>query len=112
LTLQYLLPASRGVDIPFGDTVTTFNLLVDGEGAAIGGPPLEGPIPTQLEGRSFKRWSAPVPGGAVLQLDLRAARKTPTWLLVALVAAMGAGLVTALVVALRRRGLANPEAQP
>lgn len=112
LTVQYLLPASRGVSIPFGDTVATFNLLVDGEGTAIGGPPLAGPIPTQLEGRSFKRWSAPVPGGAVLQLDLRAARKTPTWLLIALVVAMAAGLVTALVVAQRRSALAKPMGAP
>ncbi len=107
LTVQYLLPAERNVAIPFGDTVTTFNLLIDGEGAATAGPRLEGPIPTQLEGRSFKRWSAPVPGGAVLQLDLRAARKTPAWLLIALIVAMAGGLVTALVVALRRPGLAK-----
>ena len=71
-------------------------------------PRLESPIPTQLEGRSFKRWSAPVPGGAVLLLDLRAVRKTPAWLLIALIAAMAAGLVTALVIAQRRPGLAKP----
>ena len=110
LTVQYLLPAERNVTIPFGDTVATFNLLIDGEGAATSGPRLAGPIPTQLEGRSFKRWSAPVPGGAVLQLDLRAARKTPAWLLIALIAAMAAGLMTALYVALRRPGLAKGQA--
>ena len=112
LTVQYLLPAVRNVAIPFGDTVATFNLLVDGEGAATSGPRLVGPIPTQLEGRSFKRWSAPVPGGAVLQLDLRAARQSPTWLLIGLVIAMAVGLVTALVIAQRRPGLAKPVATP
>jgi hypothetical protein len=106
-TIQYLLPAAADVGIPFGDTVTTFNLLVDGEGTVTGGPRLEGPVPTQVQGREFRRWSAPVPGGAVLQLDLRATTKTPTWLLIALVVAMAAGLATALIVALRRPKLAK-----
>jgi hypothetical protein len=112
LTIQYLLPAERGVDVPFGDTVATFDLLVDGEGVATAGPRLEGPIPTQLEGRSFKRWSAPVPGGMVLQLDLRAAKKTPAWLLITLIAAMACGLGAALFVALRRPRLAEPQGTP
>ncbi|MEP6745860.1 MAG: hypothetical protein ABJB33_10230 [Gemmatimonadota bacterium] len=107
LTVQYLLPAEHNVGIPFGDTVATFNLLIDGEGTTTAGPRLDGPTPTELEGRSFRRWSGPVPGGTVLQLDLRAARKTPTWLLVALVVALATGLVTALVVARRRPGLAK-----
>lgn len=106
-TVQYLLPADAAVMIPFADTVATFNLLVDGEGTATGGPRLEGPIPTQVQGREFKRWSAPVPGGTVLQLDLRAARTTPKWLLVALIVAMATGLVSALVVVQRRPRLAN-----
>jgi hypothetical protein len=110
LTVQYLLPAKASIGIPFGDTVTTFNLLIDGEGAVAGGPRLDGPIPTEVEGRHFSRWSAPVPGGMVLQLDLRAARATPKWLLVALVIAMATGLVTALVVALRRGGVAKGSA--
>jgi hypothetical protein len=108
LTVQYLLPATGSVAIPFGDTVASFNLLIDGEGAVAGGPRLDGPIPTEVEGRHFSRWSAPVPGGLVLQLDLRAARTTPTWLLAALVVAMATGLVTALVVAQRRGGVAKP----
>jgi len=112
LTVQYLLPAKGSVGIPFGDTLATFNLLIDGEGAVIAGPRLDGPIPTEVEGRHFSRWSAPVPGGTVLQLDLRAARTTPTWLLAALVIAMAAGLVTALVVAQRRGGVAKGTASP
>lgn len=111
-TVQYLLPADAAVLIPFADTVTTFNLLVDGEGTATGGPRLEGPIPTQVQGREFRRWSAPVPGGTVLQLDLRAARTTPKWLLAALILAMAAGLVTALIVAHRRPRLANRAGTP
>lgn len=111
LTVQYLLPADALVGIPFGDTVAVFNLLVDGEGTVIGGPHLEGPIPTQVEGRQFRRWSGPVPGGMVLQLDLRAAHSTPTWLLVGLVVAMAAGLVAALVVAQRKGALAKRNAQ-
>lgn len=111
-TVQYLLPAEAEVGIPFNDTVTTFNLLVDGEGTATGGPRLEGPIPTQVQGRQFKRWSAPVPGGMVLQLDLRAARSTPKWLLIALVVAMATGLITALVYAQRRPRLAPPRGTP
>jgi hypothetical protein len=112
LTIQYLLPAERAVGIPIGDTVATFNLLIDGEGAAIAGPRLEGPIPTTVEGREFRRWSAPVPGGTVVQLDLRAARTTPKWLLAALVIAMAAVLVTTLVVARRGPGLAKPRVAP
>lgn len=111
-TVQYLLPAAADVTVPFADTVTTFNLLVDGEGTATGGPRLEGPIPTQVQGRQFKRWSAPVPGGAVLQLDLRAARSTPKWLLFALVVAMATGLITAFVFAQRRPRLAPPRGTP
>jgi hypothetical protein len=109
LTVQYLLPAKASVGIPFGDTVATFNLLIDGEGAVAAGPRLEGPFPTEVEGRHFSRWSAPIPGGLVLQLDLRAARTTPAWLLAALVVAMAAGLVAALVVAQRRGALAKPK---
>lgn len=112
LTVQYLLPAARAVGIPFGDSVAIFNLLVDGEGAPTGGPRLQGPIPTTFEGREFRRWSAPVPGGTVLQLDLRATRKTPTWLLVALVLAMATALVAALVVARRGPGLAKRMVTP
>jgi hypothetical protein len=112
LTVQYLLPADAEVGVPFGDTVAVFNLLVDGEGAVIGGPHLEGPIPTQIEGKEFRRWSGPVPGGMVLQLDLRASRATPQWLLAALVGAMAAGLAVALVVARRKGGLAKRGATP
>ena len=108
-TVQYLLPAKAGVAVPFGDTVTSFNLLVDGEGAATGGPRLEGPVPTQVQGHTYTRWSAPVPGGMVLELDLRAAKGTPAWLLGALVFAMAAGLVAALVIARRRPSLAKGE---
>lgn len=108
LTVQYLLPADAVVGIPFGDTVAVFNLLVDGEGTMIGGPPLEGPIPTDIEGRHFRRWSGPVPGGMVLQLDLRAAKSTPKWLLVSLVVAMAAGLIGALLIARRKGALAKP----
>lgn len=108
LTVQYLLPAAADVAVPFGDTVTTFNLLVDGEGAATSGPRLEGPVPTDVEGRSFRRWTGPVPGGTVLQLDLRAARQTPKALLLGLVIAMGAGLAYALARVLRRPGVAEP----
>jgi len=108
LTVQYLLPAAAEVGIPFGDTVAVFNLLVDGEGTMIGGPPLEGPIPTDIEGRHFRRWSGPVPGGMVLQLDLRASKTTPKWLLIALVVAMAAGLVAALLIARRKGALAKP----
>ena len=107
VTVQYLLPAKADVAIPFGDTVATFNLLVDGEGAATTGPRLEGPAPTQVEGRSFRRWTGPVPGGAVLQLDLRAARQTPKALLIGLIIAMATGLGAGLWVALRRGGLAK-----
>ncbi len=112
VTVQYLLPARAEVAIPFGDTVRTFNLLVDGEGAATTGPRLEGPTPAQVEGRSFRRWTGPVPGGAVLQLDLRAARQTPKTLLIGLIIAMAAGLGTALWVALRRPGVAKQVSAP
>lgn len=108
LTVQYLLPAEAEVGVPFGDTVAVFNLLVDGEGTLIGGPHLEGPIPTEIEGRQFRRWSGPVPGGMVLQLDLRASKTTPKWLLVALVIAMATGLVGALVIARKKGALAKP----
>lgn len=109
-TVQYLLPATSGVAIPFVDTVTSFNLLVDGEGAATAGPRLEGPIPTQVQGHTYTRWSAPVPGGMVLELDLRAAKTTPAWLLAALVAAMAAGLVAAFMIARRRPRVAKGSA--
>ena len=112
LTVQYLLPAEAGVGIPFGDTVAVFNLLVDGEGTVTGGPHLEGPIPTEFEGRQFRRWSGAVPGGMVLQLDLRGSRSTPTWLLALLVVAMAAGLVAAFVLARRKGGLAKPAVTP
>ena len=110
-TIQYLLPAESGIAVPFGDTVTTFNLLMDGEGSPTAGPRLEGPVATQIQGRSFRRWSAPVPGGAVLELDLRAAKSTPVWLLGALVIAMAAGLGAALVIARKRPALANGQAR-
>ena len=112
LTVQYLLPAEAEVAVPFGDTVAVFNLLVDGEGTVVGGPHLEGPIPTEVEGRQFRRWSGGVPGGMVLLLDLRASRETPQWLLAALVVAMAAGLVALLVIARRKGGLAKPGVTP
>lgn len=112
LTIQYLLPAASDIILPFGDTVVAFNLLIDGEGATTGGPRLDGPIPTELEGRKFRRWSGAVPGGTVLQLDLRSTRTTPTWLLAALIVAMVAGMITALVVAQRRSGLAKRVTAP
>ena len=111
-TVQYLLPADADVVVPFGDTVTAFNLLMDGEGSPTAGPRLEGPLTTQVQGRSFRRWSAPVPGGSALQLDLRAVKTTPVWLLAGLVAAMAMGLVGALVVARRRPRVANGTGLP
>ena len=112
LTVQYLLPAEAGVAVPFGDTVVAFNLLVDGEGAATSGPRLEGPVPTEIEGRSFRRWTGPVPGGTVLQLDLRAARTTSKPLLFGLIGAMAVVLVGALVYVLRRPGVAKRASAP
>lgn len=112
LTIQYLLPADADVAVPFGDTVASFNLLVDGEGAATAGPRLEGPVPTTVEGREFRRWSAPVPGGTVMQLDLRAAKKTPKAVLFGLVLAVATALVTALVIARRGPRLAPPGGNP
>lgn len=113
LTLQYLLPAGRDVAIPFGDTTAAFNLLLDGEGSVTAGPPLEGPIPTTLEGRDLRRWSGPVPGGAVVQLDLRGPRHTPGWLLAALVGLMTAGLLSTVFLLRRRRpALAKGSSKP
>ena len=112
VTVQYLLPAEAEVAVPFGDTVTTFNLLVDGEGAATTGPRLEGPTASTVEGRAFRRWTGPVPGGTVLQLDLRAAKKTPKTLLIGLVVAMAAALGAGLWVALRRPGVAKRVSAP
>ena len=112
VTVQYLLPSKADVAIPFGDTVATFNLLVDGEGAATTGPRLEGPTATTVEGRAFRRWTGPVPGGTVLQLDLRAAKKTPTALLIGLVIAMATALGAGLFVALRGAGVAKRVSAP
>ena len=80
-----------------------FNLLVDGEGAPVGGAPLLGPEPVQVEGREFRRWTAPVPAGMTIELDLRATRGTPKGLLIALITAMATGLA-ATGLFIRKRG--------
>jgi hypothetical protein len=107
LAIQYLLPAAAVVRVPFADTVQEFNLLVDGEGAPVGGAPLIGPEPVQVEGREFRRWTAPVAAGMTVTLDLRAARTTPRGLLIGLIAAMVAGLGASFYLVRRRTGLAN-----
>lgn len=112
LAIQYLLPARAEVVIPFADTVTEFNLLVDGEGAPVGGAPLMGPEPVQVEGREFRRWTAPVPAGMTVELDLRGARETPRAILFALIASMAVGLGATFYLIRRRGGLAKVGGTP
>jgi hypothetical protein len=112
LAIQYLLPASATVRIPFADTVTEFNLLVDGEGSPVAGAPLMGPEPVQVEGREFRRWTAPVAAGMTIELDLRGTRSTPRAILYALIATMAVGLGASFYLVRRRGGLANAGGRP
>jgi hypothetical protein len=96
LTLQYQVPAERNViDLPLESPGLRLNVLTEEAGVRVIGPGIA-PADTQLiQGRSFRRWTGTVASAGALRLVLPGARRTPQWLLAALVGGLGLGLLGA-----------------
>ncbi len=104
LVLTYVVPGSAGkLVVPIDQPAARLEMLVEDSGATAGGAGLAPGNPVQLEGRTFRRFSAThVAAGQVADLGFRGGpRRNLTWLAVALSALLlGAGAWAAA----RRRG--------
>jgi hypothetical protein len=106
LILQYGLPASaRSVELPFEQGVELLNVLVADRGARVRGGGLVAADTEVIQGRTYHRWMGPVAAGDKVVVQLAGPVDVPRWVLPALVAALGAGLVIAAQRALRARPL-------
>jgi hypothetical protein len=113
LILQYGLPATaRSLELPFEEGAELVNVLVADRGARVQGGGLVAADTEVIQGRTYHRWMGPVPAGAKVVIQLAGPTNVPRWVLPALVAALGAGLLVAGQLALRARPRAAPQAPP
>jgi hypothetical protein len=96
LTVQYLIPADRTVvELPFGAPGTAINVLAEEKGVRVTGSGIAVADSQVLQGRSFRRWSGVTQPGGVVRIILPGTRRTPVWLLAALVGTLTLVLVGA-----------------
>ena len=89
LTVQYLIPSDRpAVELPFGRSGTAINVLAEETGVRVTGSGVALADSQVLQGRSFRRWTGVAQPNSVVRIVLPATRRTPTWLLAALVGAL------------------------
>jgi len=102
LILQYGLPATaRSLELPFEQGAGLVNVLVADRRASVRGGGLVPADTEVIQGRTYRRWMGPVPSGGKVVIQLGGPTNAPRWVLPALVAALGAGLLVAAQRALR-----------
>ena len=113
LILQYGLPATaRSLELPFEQGAELVNVLVADRGARVRGGGLVAADTEVIQGRTYHRWMGPVRAGDKVVVQLSGPVDVPRWVLPALVAALGGGLVIAAWRALRARPPAAGHAPP
>jgi hypothetical protein len=86
LTVQYLVPSGRGVvELPFARPGAALNVLAEEKDVRVIGSGVALADSQVLQGRSFRRWTGVAQPNSVLRIVLPGTRRTPTWLLAALV---------------------------
>lgn len=96
LAFQYHLPAGRqAVELPVGAEPVTLSVLLEEPGATAAGPGLAQADTQAIEGRSFRRWTGEVPGGAVIRIGLPGAGGASSTVIAALVTVLALALLLA-----------------
>ena len=96
LTVQYLIPSDRAaVELPFGRPGTAINVLAEETGVRVTGSGVALADSQVLQGRSFRRWTGVAQPNSVVRIALPGTRRTPTWLLAALVGTLTLALAGA-----------------
>lgn len=105
LSYGYALPAgTRTLTIPIDQPTTELNLLVEDTAAAVRAPKLETLGVEEIESRRFAAYRAgPLAAGDRVEIDLPSTGFRPMTLLPYVIAVLAAGMVVALVWALRKR---------
>ncbi len=110
----YILPAtSRKLTLRFPDGAATAQVLLEDPKATLTGA-LSLVDSQVIDNRSFRRWTGPLPAGAVVSVNLPATGGGTTaagWVLPVLVGLVGLALVAGIVL-LRRRRPAMPARNP
>jgi len=114
LTYGYVLPAGGGrFAIPIDQATRDLNLLVEDTVAAVEAPSLESLGVQQVEDRRFAAYRAgPLATGDRVTIGLPRGPFRPQMLVPYVVGLLGAGMLGALVWALRRKPLASGRATP
>jgi hypothetical protein len=104
LTVQYLIPSDRtSIQLPFAGPGASINVLAEETDVRVTGAGVALADSQVLQGRSFRRWTGVAQPGAVLQILLPRTRRTPGWLLAALVGTLSLALASAGWLMLKRR---------
>ena len=105
LSYGYALPAgTRTLTIPIDQPTTELNLLVEDTAVAVRAPQLEMLGVEEIESRRFAAYRAgPLAAGDRVEIDLPSTGFRPQTLLPYVIAVLAAGMVVALVWALRKR---------
>jgi hypothetical protein len=104
ITVQYIVPSNRGtLELPFGDSVASVNLLMEEKEARVSGGTLVMADSQVIQGRAFRRWTGAVPAGGAVRVTLPGIRSTPQGVLALLVSGLVVGLGAAAWYLLRRR---------
>jgi hypothetical protein len=95
LTVQYQVPSGRRIlELPVDGERVTVNILVEERDVKLVAGGLALADSQVIQGRSFRRWSGTLSPG-IIRIILPSLRQAPSWLLAALVAALGLGLAGA-----------------
>ena len=104
LTVQYLIPSGRtSIQLPFARSGAAINVLAEESGVRVTGPGVALADSQMLQGRSFRRWTGVARSGSVVQILLPGTRRTPVWLLAALVGTLSLALASAGWLMLKKR---------
>jgi len=99
IALEYTLPAGTPISIPFRDSVPT-NILTQEDSVRIQGGTMAAADSQMIEGERFHRWAGVFKAGEVARISLgrgSGGGQLPGWVLPALVAVVGLGLLLAVV---------------
>ncbi|HTS90054.1 MAG TPA: hypothetical protein VMG41_16285 [Gemmatimonadales bacterium] len=101
LLYTYELPRGPGtVRMPVGDSIGVVNVLLEEFDRHVTGGAIARADTQRIEGRSFMQWAGPVASGSVITIDFP--RAGLNWPLIVPVTLVGLGLLTALLLGLRR----------
>jgi hypothetical protein len=110
LTVQYLIPSGRtAVELPFGRPGAAINVLAEERDVRVIGSGVALADSQVLQGRSFRRWTGVAQPNSVVRIALPGTRRTPTWLLAALVGTLTLALAGAGWRLLAKRSVPAPK---